>query len=498
MSDKLLGLDLGSSRMKASVFDLRGNIVGTASREIPTERPNPSWVQQNTDIWWKLLKSITKEILHKSRISGEEIEGIGICGQSQSPTPIGKSGKALIPCIHYLDQRSTKQVNLILEEIGEEKILKENQLHVDNTYTAPKLLWIKENWSNIFRKTKKFLLPKDVLVFRLTGEFSTDPTDAFCTNMFSLRRGDWSDALLEDYGIPRDKLPEINKPWEIVGEVNEKGSRETNLQKGTPVVAGGADWACTYYGAGGVKSKRCFAMMGTVNALTVTADEKSAAPTSEVLTQFNSIVPELRNMLVSITPGGAILKWVRDELFHEGKFLSGNLTQSELMNEKAKEALPGSGGIFVLPSFGKQRRPEKAKYGGTMLGLTIDTKIEQIIRGIMEGVVYEMRRKLELAENEDLEFNEIRVTGGGGRSEVWRQIIADILDAPVCQINIPEPGAFGSAVLAGVGTGMFTDIISPVKRIVKIVGRKEPIAKNKIRYDKSYRTYVELHDLLEA
>ena len=495
MSDILLGIDLGTTQLKASIYDLEGNKISEASRGVPMQRPHPGWAQQNPELWWNQLKSVIKQILSQRDISGEQIKGVGVCGQSSGPIPIGRDGMSLGPCITWLDHRSTKQVEWILKNVGEEKILKITGSYVDNAFAAAKFLWIKENWPDIFEKAEKFLFPKDFLVFRLTGSYSTDCTEASVTNMFDVQEEAWSKDLLEDFEIPREKLPEVNRPWELVGQVTEKASKETGLQKGTPVIAGGGDWACTFYGAGFVKPGRAVDVTGTVGYIAVAGEGNGE--TSGLV----NVVPGLKTVgMAGSQAATAIYDWYKNEFYWPDELLleRANLRALEVFDNILGNVPPGSGGVIVTPNFVGQRRPKETRSKGVIFGLTLETKREQIMRAIMEGLAYEMRRGLESLPNKrDISFEEIRAIGGGGRSRVWRQIKADILNVPYCQINIDEGGTFGVAVLAGVGVGFFSDLISPIERIVKVIERQEPRKKYRAIYDNLYQIYVKLNTLLE-
>ena len=272
----LLGIDLGTMGVKSAIFALDGGLMGSFYRDYPLDSPLPGWAQQDTGLWWKETCTTIKESLAQAKINPADIAGIGCCGQSHGPSPLDKSGKFIGPCITWVDQRSTKQVNWIIENVPEEKVLKINQSSVDNAYTAAKLIWLRENQPELYGKAWKFLLPKDVLVYFLTGEISTDKTDASVTNMFDVWRLDWSDELLDAYGIARDKLAPVHDPQEVVGGVTSEAASETGLKAGTPVVAGGGDWACTFYGAGFVKHGRGVDMTGTVGGFMIAVDAEKA------------------------------------------------------------------------------------------------------------------------------------------------------------------------------------------------------------------------------
>lgn len=491
----LLGIDLGTMGVKSAIFALDGRLMGSFYRDYPLDSPLPGWAQQDTELWWKETCTTIKESLAQAKINPADIAGIGCCGQSHGPSPLDKSGKFIGPCITWVDQRSTKQVNWIIENVPEEKVLKINQSSVDNAYTAAKLIWLKENQPALYDKAWKFLLPKDVLVYFLTGEISTDKTDASVTNMFDVWRLDWSDELLEAYSISRDKLAPVHDPQEIVGEVTSEAASKTGLKVGTPVVAGGGDWACTFYGAGFVKHGRGVDMTGTVGGFTIAVDADKA------MWRGVHIVP-------GISSGGgggsqaaaSIYRWFKNEFCESEVAMAERLGTSvyQLMDQEAERIPPGSEGVLVTPHFIGQRRPGNINSRGIAFGLTLTTKRAQIIRAIMEGLAYEMRKGMDLARASGITCDEIRAIGGASKSRIWRQIKADILQVPYCKINIDEGGCLGDAILAGVGVGIFKDLISPVESIVKVVERQVPRSEFIDRYTELYKIYCKLDGALES
>jgi len=495
----LMGVDLGTMGLKTTIYDLNGEKIAYAYQEYPLDSPYPNWAQQDVGSWWKALVETTRHCLKQPGVSPDDILAIGVCGQSHGPVPVSKTGEPLNPCITWVDRRSEDQVKYIVEKIGEKRVFEINGLHVDAAYTASKLLWIKENLREVFDKTYKFLLPKDYLVLKLTGQFSADRTDAFPTNLFDIRRRRWSEELLILYGIPKDKLCEIHEPWEVVGEVLGEVAEETGLKKGTPVVAGGGDWACTFYGAGFVKPGRGVNMTGTVDGILIASD-KFMMDFKEGFSGWTHIVPGLyAGGFGGTQAAGSILRWFRDELFTFEKAVceKHGISPYALMDIEADSAPPGSGGILITPNFIGQRRPENPNSRGVIYGLTLATKRAQIIRAMMEGIAYNLRMHLERARSRGIVCEEMRAIGGGAKSKVWRQIKADILRVPYCRINIDEGGDFGVAILAGVGVKAYNDLVKPIEDIVHVTERNEPREEYKERYDKLFKLYLKLEQSLE-
>ncbi|MEM3404571.1 MAG: xylulokinase [Nitrososphaeria archaeon] len=496
----LLGIDLGTMGVKSTIYTATGKVVGSSYKEYPLDSPHPGWAQQDQSLWWKSTTSTIKECFKQAKISPEDVVAIGVCGQSHGPSAISKDGEPLLPCLTWVDRRSEPQVQRIADKVGARRVFEINGYPLDAAYTASKILWIKENAPDVYRNTYKFLLPKDFIVFKLTGVFSTDRTDAFATNLFDIKKNRWSEELLQEYDVPMDMLPEIHEPWEIVGEVSGTTAEEVGLNKGTPVAAGGGDWACTFYGAGFTKPGRGVDMTGTVDAIMVASD-KFVLDFENGISGLTHIVPGLYSGAWGGTQhAGSILRWFRDELFCYEKNIAEkyNLSAYKLMDIEAEAAPPGSRGLLIPPNFGGQRRPENPNSRGLIYGLTLTTKRGEIIRAIMEGIAFKLRADLDRWKKiTGVTCDEVRGIGGGARSKVWRQIKADILGVPFCRINIDEGGNLGAAILGGYAVGLYKDLIEPVETIVKVEEKENPIHENREIYNQLYTLYLKLHNTLE-
>jgi xylulokinase len=481
----LLGIDLGTTGVKSVLYRTDGKPVGTSYREYPTISLHSGWAEQDTDRWWTEVVTTVKAALHRAKIAPKKIVGIGCCGQSHGPTPLTKDGSPLAYCITHEDRRAVRQAEWVKERGGTGSQVR----------TAVKILWWKEKDPSIFHKAYKFLVPKDVIAHRLTGVFSTDPTDAAYTDMFDFDKHVWSDRLLEAYDIPKEKLPEIHQPWEIKGYVIKQTAKETGLREDTPVVTGGADWACTRYGAGLIKPGRAIDMTGTTAGITL------ALPRLNPNTSFwgKTIVPTIEPASGGSSQEGAgnMLRWFRDELGVVEKSLA-EMTGIDtyfLMDREADTIEPGPGSILIIPNF-VGGTSLGSKYG-VIFGLTVETTRGQIIRAFMEALAYRLRLGLDNARAKGIDVKEVWAIGGGGKSQVWRQIKADVMNVPYCKINVDEGGCFGVAILAGVGVGVYRDLIKPIDSMVKVVERNKPREKYRKKYEELFKVYKKLNAILE-
>ena len=481
----LLGIDMGTMVVKSVIFDLKGNNLGMGHGEYPIESPHPGWAEHDQRLWWSEIKKTIRKALSQAKIDPKDIVGIGCCGQSHATNLISKEGKVLMKSIIWPDRRAVKQEKWIKENIGERE---SNQ-----TLTAVKLLWIKENLPQIWKQTYKILLPHNFIVWKLTGEYSSEPLDAATTAMFDVEKNDWSDKLLEAYGIERRLLPEISKSSDVVGEVTERAAEETGLAPKTPVVAGGSDGACAMFGAGFVKAGRGLDRTGTVGVLTVAVENPPGS------SGYPYVIPSITGVMAGFTQtAGASVRWFRDQFCQIERIVGANIGISEyqLMDKEVDQVEPGAGGVIFNPYLLGRSGPMNKH--GFFFGLTLHTKREEMVRALMEGYAFELRRGKEKNwDPKGITCDEVWCCGGGAESRTWRQIRADILGLTYCKTSMTESGNWGAAVLAGYGVGVYKDLISPIEAAVKVVERNEPREEYKQRYDELYAVYDELNTVLE-
>lgn len=322
--------------------------------------------------------------------------------------------------------------------------------------------------------------------------FVDEPLDAVATNLLDSSKKDWSDEALNIFDISREKLAEIKKPWDIAGGVTRQAAKDTGLAEGTPVVVGVWDNACQTLGAGFVKPGRVLDRTGTVGGFSVAVETTPGEPGF-------SLVPTITAINSSaIQTAGVSLRWARDQLCEVEKLLAGKLGVDayQLMDQEAENVEPGSNGLFFIPNLIGRNNP--INRCGLIFGITLGTKREYIIRAVLEGLGYEIRRgKERTIDALGIKCGEVWTSGGAGKSRTWRQIKADILGLTYCRTNIDETGCLGAAVIAGYGVGVYSDLVSPIESIVKVVERTEPRSEYKKRYDELFQVYKKLNDTLE-
>ena len=489
----LLGIDLGTSNLKAGLYNDRGEVILLARSAVPMIRSHPGVYEQDPRAWWEILCNLLRELVAEMPGVSRAIRVVGVCGQSHGPTPFSRTGQPLANCITWLDRRGDREVSWIAEHVGEGLLSSEGNPPADTCYTAAKVLWTRETKPGLFADTHKFLLPKDVLTFWLTGEYGTDTTDASVTDLFSEQAQDWSKSILDRMGIEREKLPPVRKSWDVIGEVSEQAALQTGLEKGTPVIAGAADWACLYYGAGGIKPGVTIDLSGTVGGVLTTTSSHVGLPSAM------SIIPGLRHAFgCCIESSSAVYEWYRGILGRFGGRNPVEVPSLADLDSSAETVPPGAGGIIVVPRFAGARRPERSDSRGSIIGLTLSSTASQVARAILEGLAFEYRRGVERMRAVGIPCRRIRAIGGGARSAVWRQIKADVTGAEYEAVNIDEVGAFGVAMLGGYAIGMFPSLQSPIEEFVAVTEVAIPRDEAATTYNHLYHAYCRAVEVLES
>lgn len=489
----LMGIDLGTSVCKSAIFGVDGSVHALARGAYPVESPHPGWAEQDPNLWWSEVARTIRENLAKTKIAPQDIIGVGCCGMSRGASFIGHDGRVLRKGLIWMDRRAVPQEQWIRAHFHfpYERQSTEQSLTAIAPTVAAKILWVKENEPELWNATDKILLPKSFLGWKFTSQFVEEPQDAVLTNLFDRDLNDWSDDALAVYGIPRDKLAEIKKPWDIAGGVTAQAAKETGLVKGTPVVVGAWDGDCQTYGAGLVKPGMVLDRTGTVGRLTVAVEKP---PGSLGFTLVPHVTYVSSN---NIRTAGVSYQWARDQLCEPEKLLAITLgTEAyQLMDREAETMEPGAGGLFFVPYL--QGRSGPANRFGLIFGITLETRRAQILRAVMEGLAYELRSgKEQIQSSQKIECQEIWTTGGAGKSRTWNQIKADILGVAYCRMNVEETGCLGAAVIAGYGVGVYRDLVTPIETIVKVMERTEPRLEYATRYDALFQAYTKLNWVL--
>lgn len=496
----LLGIDAGTSGIKAIVLDETGKIIGTGYRECNLITPRPGWVEEDPIDWWNACCGAVAEAVKVSG-RGKAIVSIGISGQMQGSTLLGTDGEPVDRCIIWMDQRASAQANMLNSRMEPKEMLNETANYCLPSYWAPKLLWIKENRPYVFEQTKKVVFTKDYLRYRMTGEIATEVSDASCSFLLDMKHRRWSDKMFKVTGLPRDLVPErLLESQEIAGYLKADLAEEWNLTPGIPVVAGCGDQQAGGVGSGIVKTGIIAATIGTSGVIFGCCDTPFIDEQRRAMYSQCHAVPDKYNFLGCTLGAGGSFKWMRDTFFAAQKesLNAAGKDVYDYMTALAASVSPGSEGLVFLPYLNGESTPHvDPDARGVFFGLSLRHDLGAFCRSVMEGVAYSLRDTIEILRTFGLVINEVRVMGGGAKSPLWRQMQADIFNASVVTMNIEEGPAAGAAILAAVGAGLFGSIPEACDAILKPVSITEPIKANVSTYDEYYQTYCSLYASLK-
>lgn len=492
----LLGIDIGTSGTKTLICTDTGEVIASALADHPISSPKPGWSEQNPADWWAASIKATKAVLKMANLSGDDIAGVGLSGQMHGSVFLDSSGNVQRPALLWNDQRTQKQCDEIESKAGgREKLIDLVANPALTGFTAPKILWLRENEPKKYDKCRQILLPKDYIRFCMTGEYATEVSDASGTLLLDVGKRVWSDKLLSILQIDKGLLPRMHESPDITGKLNAEGARALGLREGTPVVGGGGDQAAGAVGSGIVTPGVLSATLGTSGVIFAHADQPVRDPQGRVHTMCHS-VPGKWCVFGCMLAAGGSFQWLRNTLgqpeINNAKKLK--IDPYQLLVERASHAPPGCEGLFFLPYLTGERcpHPDPLARGG-WIGLTARSTRDFLIRSLLEGITFGLRDMLEIMRSMQLESKQIRVAGGGARSDFWKQLMADIFNAPIVQTNAVEGPAYGAALLAGVGTGAFKSVEEACRASIKQTQKVNANRKSVAAYDKHYAVYAKLY-----
>jgi xylulokinase len=486
-----LGIDTSTTGSKALLIDEHGEVVTVASSPHTLQTPRPLWSEQDPHEWWGAVSASIKSVLESAGISGEQIGAVGLTGQMHGLVLLDEAGKVLRPAILWNDQRTQGQCDQIHARIGKEKFIQITGNVALTGFTAPKILWVKENEPDVYAKAKHVLLPKDYIRYKLTGEYALDKADGAGTVLFDLKSRDWSDEVLTALEIPRAWMPETFEGPECTGHISQEASSLTGLKVGTPVVAGGGDQAAQAVGVGAVEPGIVGLTVGTSGVVFATTPSALIEPKGR-LHAFCHAVPGLWHFMGVMLSAAGSLQWYRDSLAPDMSF-------DDLLRE-AKTVPAGSEGLQFLPYLSGERTPHPDPLArGAFIGLTLRHKRGHMTRAVLEGVSFGLKDSFTLIQNAGLgAITQVRASGGGTKGALWRQILASVLEAELVTVNTTEGAAYGAALLAGVGAEVWPDVASACKACIKITGSTHPEGSQVAIYRKTYPIFQELYPALKS
>jgi len=496
-----LGVDIGTSGTKTLAIKEDGTLLGSATEEYPLSSPRPGWSEQEPEHWWKATIDSVNAVLKVGKIKPDDVKGIGLSGQMHGSVFLNKKNEVIRPALLWNDQRTAAECDEIEKLAGGRKKLIQMVANPALTgFTAPKILWLRNNEPKNFDKTAQVLLPKDYVRFRLTGEFATEVSDASGTLLLNVKKRNWSKKLLAKLDLSKDLLPKVYESEEVSGQLTSEAAKLLGLNEGTPVVGGGGDQAASAIGNGIVRKGILSATMGTSGVVFAHSDEIQYDPSGRVHTFCHAVRDKWHIMGVVLSAGGS-LQWYRNQLCQEeiAQAKQDKVDPYELITQAAAECPAGSEGLFFLPYLTGERTPHADPNArGAWVGLSLRHGKGHMGRAVMEGATYAMRDSLEIIKGLDVPVKEIRLSGGGARSEFWRQMQADIYGHKCVTINAEEGPAFGVALLAAAGTGAYQDVVEACAATIETVTETKPVGKTKKVYNKHYPIYGDLYQSLKG
>src|SRR2546421_8198264 len=504
--DALLGIDLGTTGVKAALFAAAdGRVLSWAFIDYPLSHPHPGWAEQNPEEWWQATLSAIRLCLTDGvgeGISPSNVRGVGLSGQMHGVVLLDEQSMVLRPCIIWADQRSEAQCRWMTERVGAERLID----YVSNPalpgFSAPKALWVRDNEPDIFARARTLLLPKDYIRFRLTGELAIEISDAAGTCLLDVKHGVWSREVLEAIEFDPALLPPVVPAVAICGSTTEEIEQLTGLLAGTPVAGGGADNACGAVGNGVVQPGLALVSIGTsgvVLAYTDSPQVDTSGPVPRVHT-FNHAVPGAWYLMGVTQAAGLSLRWVRDNIGLPERALEPwtGLDAYELLAKESEQIQPGCDVLLFLPYLQGERTPHLDPWArGGWIGLTASHDRRHLIRAVLEGVAFSLKDCSTIIQGQGLPIEQVRVTGGGAKSPLWRQIIADVLGVELVTTNATEGPAFGAALLAGVASGLYASVQQACEATVRVMERTEPRPEVERVYAQAYETYKALYPALK-
>jgi xylulokinase len=504
--DTLLGIDLGTTGVKAALFAAEdGRVVADAFFDYPLYHPHPGWAEQNPAEWWQATISAIRSCLALAAAQGvqpADVRGVGLSGQMHGVVLLDAQQQVLRPCIIWADQRSEAQSRWITERVGASKLIEYVSNPALTGFSAPKLLWIRDNEPEIFAQGRTMLLPKDYIRYLLTGVKAMEISDAAGTCLLDVKHGVWSQEVLQALDINPELLPPVVPADAVSGTITSEVAALTGLPEGTPVAGGGADNACGAVGNGVVTPGLALVSIGTSGIVLAYSDAPqvdTSGPVPRVHT-FNHAVPQAW-YLMGVTQGaGLSLRWVRDNIGLPERALERwtGADAYEILGREAAGVPAGSEGLIFLPYLQGERTPHLDPYArGGWIGLTASHDRRHLIRAVMEGVAFSLKDCLAIIREQGLRLDQMRATGGGAKSPLWRQIIADVFGTELVVTNATEGPALGAALLAGVASGVYRSVQAACDQTIRVVERTEPRAELAQTYALAYETYRALYPALK-
>jgi len=503
MASYILAHDLGTTGDKATLFSGEGRLLCSSFDAYSTYYPRAGWAEQDPSDYWGSFCTATRALLETAKIDPGDIAVVAFSGQMMAALPLDKEAAPLRNSIIWADMRATREVEEVAARIGADRVYELTGHRLSASYSAAKIMWLRNNEPEVYRRTSKFVHAKDYLAACLTGEVRTDYSDATGMNLLDIRSMRWSEEMLEATGIETAKLPEPAESTEVVGKVSAAAAKQSGLVEGTPVVIGGGDGPCATAGAGVVRLGEAYIYVGSSTWMAMASDRPVVDPQKRTFT-FGHLRKGLYMPAGTMQAGGGSFKWFRDVLGDAESQAAerAGVDPYDLLCLKAEQAPAGSEGLVFLPYLMGERSPLwDPNARGCFLGLSMLHEKKHLVRAVLEGVAFNMRQIQEAFAEQGVASEAVRMIGGGARSRLWRSIFADVLERPIQRLNfIEEATSVGAAIAGGVGVGLIASL-EAAGRFVQVVEQTEPAESTFETYRRQFEifrdSYRGLRDIFE-
>ena len=479
-----IGVDLGTSALKLVMMDSRGELVKSVSKEYPLYFPHSGWSEQNPTDWFLAVKEGLKEL---AAGAAEKIAGISFGGQMHGLVILDKDDNVLRPAILWNDGRSTKETDYLNNVIGKEKLSELTANIAFAGFTAPKILWVKNNEPEIFEKISKIMLPKDYISYMLSGSFCTDYSDASGMLLLDVKNKKWSQEMIKICSISEDMLPKLYESYEVVGNIKPELAKELGLNEDIKIIAGAGDNAAAAIGTATVGEGACNISLGTSGTIFISS-KNFGVDKYNALHSFDH-ADGYYHLMGCMLSAASCNKWWMEDILKTEDFVG---EQQDIDNL-------GENKVFFLPYLMGERSPHNDPFArGSFIGMSMDTRREDMTLAILEGVTFALRDSLEVARSLGIEIKKTMICGGGAKSPLWKKLVANIMNVEV-EVPVSEEGpGFGAAILAAVGCGEYDNVETATKAIIKIKEKIKPEEELVLKYEERYQKFKKIYPALKG
>jgi len=487
MEKYLLGIDIGTTATKGILLHPSRGIVAEAEAPAQLISRKAGWAEEDPEQWWQNVGEVTRTCLEKAGIAGREVGGVGVSGMVPTLILLDRSGKALRPSIQQNDARSFEEIQEFRRQVDEEDVLQRTGSAITQQSIGPKLLWLRRHEPEAMAQAAHLMGSYEYIVYKLTGSFSCERNWALESGLFDLHRQDWDDPLLKLGTLSRDWLGKVHWPSEVVGVVTEQAARHAGLEEGTPVVTGSADHIASAFSAGVKSPGDLLVKLGGAGDILYGLDRLVVDP--RLFLDYH-VIPGKYLINGCMAASGSIIKWFRNELVRGADY--------PVLDAEGSSIPCGSDGLVLLPYFLGEKTPINDPLArGVLFGLTLSHTRGHIYRAILEGIAYGFQHHLAVLEERNLRAGKARVTNGGARSALWKQVTADVLGIPLEEVANHPGSSLGAAFVAGMGNGQFKEW-GEIERFIRVSSVVRPASKAHERYRELFQVYRRLYESLKG